>query len=165
MQGYWNAPELTFRNFRNGCYPGERLLHSGDLFRRDEEGYVYFVGRMDEQIKMKGEKASPPKMENVVFCLSDVAEAALIGVPDEILGQAIKCFVVPQPGAQLTGNNVLKHCADRLETFMIPKYVEFIAELPKTPHGKIDRKALCQSEQSSGAPRHDGKRNLLRHVR
>jgi long-chain acyl-CoA synthetase len=142
MQGYWNAPELTARVFRQGRYPGERLLHSGDLFRKDDEGFLYFVGRKDDMIKTRGERVSPKEVENVICGLKGVSEAAVIGVPDEVLGQAVKAFVIRSPGDILGEKEVIKHCSEHLETFMVPKYVVFMTELPKMPNGKIDKKRL-----------------------
>ena len=94
MQGYWKDPELTAKYYRPGRFPGERLLYSGDYFRRDEEGYLYFLGRKDDMIKSRGERISPKEIENVLCQIPGVIEAAVIGVPDEIAGQAIKalCF-------------------------------------------------------------------------
>ena len=142
MQGYWNAPELTAKTFRQGRRTGETLLYSGDLFKRDEDGFLYFIARRDEQIKTKGERVSPKEIENAVCELPGIAEAAVIGVPDEILGQAVKCFAVCSPGSTVTEKDILKHCSLNLEPFMVPKYVEILSELPRTPHGKIDRNAL-----------------------
>ena len=142
MRGYWNAPELTARTFKAGILPGETLLHSGDVFKRDEEGFLYFLGRKDDQIKTKGERVSPKEIENTLSEMRGVSEAAVIGIPDDILGTAIKAFIVPLPGVSLTQKDVLKFCTDHMETFMVPKYVSFQAELPKTPNGKIDKKSL-----------------------
>jgi len=142
MQGYWKDPELTAKTYRNGRYPSERLLYSGDYFRKDEEGFLYFLGRKDDMIKSKGERISAKELENIICCMVGVAEVAIIGVPDEILGQAIKAFVVPAPGAELTEKQVLKYCVETMETFMVPKFVEFMDSLPKTPNGKIDKRQL-----------------------
>ena len=142
MQGYWNAPEETAKRYRPGRYRGEALLYSGDLFRRDEEGYLYFVARKDDMIKTKGERVSPKEIENALCELEGVAEAAVIGVPDEIFGQAIKAFVVRKKGAGLKEKDVVGYCTKNLESFMVPKYVEFMDSFPKSPSGKIDKKQL-----------------------
>jgi long-chain acyl-CoA synthetase len=142
MKGYWEDPEATDRALRAGTNPWERVLYSGDLFRADEEGYLYFVGRKDDIIKTRGEKVSPKEIENILYALNGVREAAVIGVPDPILGMAIKALVAPtEPGA-LTERDVLAHCARHLEDFMVPKAVEFVSELPKTDSGKIRRSQL-----------------------
>jgi len=142
MQGYWNAPEETAKRYRPGRHRGDVLLYSGDLFKRDEEGYLYFVARKDDMIKTKGERVSPKEIENALCELEGVAEAAVIGVPDEIFGQAIKVFIVRKKGAGLTEKDVLGYCTKNLEPFMIPRYVEFIESFPKSPSGKIDKKQL-----------------------
>ena len=149
MRGYWNAPELTARSYRAGRIPGERWLYSGDYFRQDEEGFLYFLGRKDDMIKCKGERVSPKEVENVLCELSGVAEAAVIGVPDEILGQAIKAFIVRGNGSSVTEREILRHCSERMETFMIPKFVEFLEEMPKSPHGKIDKGVLKRISPSN----------------
>jgi len=142
MQGYWNDPEGTARMYRPGRYPAERLLYTGDLFRMDEDGFLYFVARKDDIIKSRGEKVAPKEVENVLYQLPGVVEAAVIGVPDALLGEAIKAFIVCDEGQQLTEQDVLRHCAQNLENFMVPKYLEFRASLPKTPSGKIDKSPL-----------------------
>jgi len=142
MQGYWNAPEETAKRYRPGRYRGEVLLYSGDLFRKDEEGYLYFVARKDDMIKTKGERVSPKEIENALCELEGVAECAVIGVPDDIFGQAIKAFVVRKKGAGLTEKDVVGYCTKNLEPFMVPKFVEFLDFFPKSASGKIDRKEL-----------------------
>ncbi len=142
MRGYWNAPELTEKTFRRGRFPGETFLYTGDLFRKDEEGFLYFVARKDDQIKTKGERVSPREIENIVCELEAVLEAAVIGVDDETLGQAIKCFVVCRPGFQIGEKEIISHCANNMESFMVPRHVEIISRMPWTGHGKIDRQAL-----------------------
>ncbi len=151
MQGYWRAPEITARAYRDGSYPANRNLYSGDLFRTDEEGFLYFVGRRDAMIKSKGERISPKEVECAICNLAGVAEAAVAGVPDDVMGQAIKAVVVAETGAALTANDVLKHCSKNMELFMVPKYVDIVEELPRTPNGKIDRKALSRSHKDGGS--------------
>lgn len=146
MQGYWNNPEITARVFQPGPYPASRWLHSGDRFRRDKDGFLYFLGRGDDMIKARGERVSPKEVENVICEMEEVAEASVIAVPDNVSGQAIKAFVVSRMG-RLDEKAVLRHCASRLESFMVPKYIELVAALPMTAHGKIDKCAL----QNAGA--------------
>jgi len=141
MRGYWNDPEATKERFRPGPIPGERLCYSGDLFRADEEGFLHFVSRRDDIIKCRGEKVSPREVENVIYGIEGVTEAAVIGIPDPLLGQAIKAFVVA-PDKELTAAKVMAHCKAHLEDLMVPKQVEFRAELPKTPSGKIRKVEL-----------------------
>ncbi len=131
--------------YRPDPHSASRWLHSGDYFRTDEEGRLYFLGRKDDMIKTRGERVSPKEVEDALCELEDVAEAAVIGVPDEVLGQAIKAFVVARTGG-LVEKAVLRHCAGRLFPFMVPKYVEFIAALPKNANGKIDRRILQTAE-------------------
>ncbi len=148
MQGYWGDPALTARVYRDGGYPAARELHSGDYFRQDERGVLYFAGRMDDMIKTGGQRVSPKEVENAICMLKGVAEAAVVGVPDEILGEAIRVFIV-RDGAKLTSKNVLKYCAENLEPLMVPKYVEFVSGLPRTLHGKLDRKKLRAWEKQA----------------
>jgi long-chain acyl-CoA synthetase len=142
MRGYWMAPELTAQRFRPGPISGERLCYSGDLFKTDEEGYFYFVSRKDDIIKSRGEKVAPREVENVLYTIRGVQDAAVIGIPDPVLGHAIKAFLVVAPGAGLTESAVISHCKAHLEDFMVPRHVEFRNELPKTGSGKIRRMDL-----------------------
>ena len=93
-------------------------------------------------IKTAGERVGPREVENVLYELEGVLEAAVIGVPDEILGNAIKAFLVLRDGAALGATDVIKHCQHRLEKCMVPKYVVFVADLPKTTTGKINKQGL-----------------------
>ena len=93
MQGYWNDPEMTAARLRPGRWPWERVLASGDLFRSDDEGYLYFVGRRDDLIKSGGEKVVPREIEDVLHSAPGVREAAVIGIPDRLLGQAVHAHV------------------------------------------------------------------------
>ncbi len=142
MQGYWKDAEMTAKAYRNRRYPSERMLYSGDYFRQDEDGFLYFLGRKDDMIKSKGERISAKEVENIICAMDGVSEAAVVGLPDEILGQAIKAYMVLSPGVELTEKQILKYCSENMEIFMIPKYIEFMENLPKTPNGKIDKKQL-----------------------
>lgn len=142
MRGYWNAKELTDKVFRKWQYDGEKVLFTGDLFYQDEDGFLYFVGRKDDMIKTKGERVSPKEIENILSGLSGISETAVIGIPDEILGQAIKVFIVNKPDSNLTKNQILKYCSENMEVFMLPKEIVFLDSLPKSPNGKIDKKLL-----------------------
>ena len=142
MLGYWNDLVSTSKCIRPGKYPGERLLYSGDLFKADDEGYLYFVARKDDIIKCKGEKVSPKEVENVLYALDGILEAAVLGVDDDIFGQAILAVVSLDKESKLTAKDVLKHCSQHLENFMVPKYIEIIPSLPKSANGKIDKKNL-----------------------
>lgn len=142
MKGYWEKPEATAEKLKPGPLPGERVLYTGDYCRLDAEGYLYFVGRMDDIIKCRGEKVAPKEVEAVLFDIVGVKEAAVIGVPDELLGHAVKAFVVLEPTAALTEKDILRACQEKLENFMVPKHVAFVPELPKTDTGKIKKTGL-----------------------
>jgi long-chain acyl-CoA synthetase len=149
MKGYWELSDETDKMLKPGVLPDEKVLHTGDLFRMDEEGYLYFVGRRDDIIKTRGEKVSPLEVEEVLYAMEGISEAAVIGLPDEVLGQAIRAVVTLKHGAQLTEQDVLKHCSERLEKFMVPKSVIFQKSLPKTPSGKISKREVA-SQLSAG---------------
>jgi long-chain acyl-CoA synthetase len=149
MKGYWENPVETAERLKPGPFPWESVLHTGDLFRMDEEGFLYFVGRKDDIIKTRGEKVSPKEVENVLYGLEGVKEAAVVGAPDPILGLAIKAVVVPVEGVVLTEKQVLTHCTANLEDIMVPKHVEFRTELPKTDTGKIRRSEVQAEELQS----------------
>jgi long-chain acyl-CoA synthetase len=144
MRGYWDDRGATARRFRPGPSPGERLCYTGDLFRQDAEGFFYFVSRTDDIIKTRGEKVAPREVENVLCLLPGVVEAAVVGMPDPVLGQAVKAFVTCRDG-ELTLRAVLAHCRAHLEGFMVPKEIEFCEVLPKNPSGKIDKLKLSIS--------------------
>jgi len=137
--GYWNNPASTAQRFRPGPTPGEAICFTGDMFRTDAEGYFYFVGRSDEIIKSGAKKVVPREIENVLYSLEGVLDAAAVGIPDPLLGQAIKAFVVPTAQARdsLTVENILHYCHQKLEEYKMPRRVEIRESLPKTPSGKI----------------------------
>tara|TARA_R110002111_G_scaffold248400_1_gene312067 strand:- start:88073 stop:89629 length:1557 start_codon:yes stop_codon:yes gene_type:complete len=142
MKGYWEAPDRTAERLKPAEIPNEMYLYTGDLFRMDREGYLYFVGRRDDIIKSRGEKVSPKEVENVLFTHERISEAAVVGDPDPVLGQSIRAIVTLMPGQELTEKEVLAYCRKHLEDFMVPQKVEFRDELPKSPNGKVDKKQL-----------------------
>lgn len=144
MRGYWDAPEETARRLKPGRIPHEMWLYTGDLFRTDEEGFLYWVGRKDDIIKSRGEKVSPREVEDVLLQHPSIAEAAVVGVSDPLLGQAVRAVVRLQEGAALTARDVQSHCRQYLEDFMVPQQVEIRDSLPRTPNGKIDKKLLVE---------------------
>jgi len=122
--------------------PHEVVLHTGDYCKLDDEGYLYFVGRMDDIIKSRGEKVAPREVENAIANIHGVKEVAVIGVPDDILGQAVKAFVVLEQGAGLSERDIQRACQAQLESFMVPRTVVFVPDLPKTTTGKIKKTGL-----------------------
>ncbi len=142
MQGYWKRPELTDKVLRPGRYPGERVLYTGDVFKKDRDGYLYFLGRKDDIIKTSGHMVSPKEIENIICEMEDVIEAAVVGVQDDILGQAVKAYVHVSESSQATERDILSYCCKNLENYAVPKYVQFCGPLPKGENGKIQKLAL-----------------------
>jgi acyl-CoA ligase (AMP-forming) (exosortase A-associated) len=147
--GYWNDPERTAQRFRPapGQEPGlplpELAVWSGDTVRRDSEGYLYFIGRSDEMIKVSGYRISPTEIESVVLATGLVLEAAVFGVDDGQLGQAIALVAHVSDPATLDPAVLLAECRRRLPAYMVPAHVTLQgASLPRNPNGKIDRNLL-----------------------
>ncbi|QDU27676.1 Long-chain-fatty-acid--CoA ligase [Anatilimnocola aggregata] len=155
--GYWGQPELTAKVLRpNPLLPPElsdheRVCYSGDLVKTDEDGFLYFVGRRDNQIKSSGFRISPTEVEEALCKTGQLRDAAVIGLPDEVLGQRIKAFVVPREGVEVIPEQLLAQVATLLPRHMIPKSVEVLREFPKTSSGKINYPALRQREAASSA--------------
>jgi amino acid adenylation domain-containing protein len=143
MQGYWGDPEATAERLRPGRWPWESTLATGDLFWRDDEGFLYFVGRKDDIIKSRGEKVAPREVEDVLYAHEGVLQAAVIGVDDRLLGQAVHAHVAPGPGEELDPAQLKRHCAERLEDYMVPQRIVVHDALPRTDNGKIDRRGLA----------------------
>jgi long-chain acyl-CoA synthetase len=141
MKGYFNNPEETARTFGAGRSPEEGVLFTGDLFFQDKDGYFYFISRIDDIIKTRGEKVAPKEIENVLYLLPSIAEAAIVGVPDPFEGEAIRAYIVPSDPS-LSEKEVLDHCKKHLEPFMIPKWIEFRNSLPKNPSEKIIKREI-----------------------
>jgi acyl-CoA synthetase (AMP-forming)/AMP-acid ligase II len=143
MKGYWEKPEATAKKLRAGPLPGEHVLYTGDYCKLDDDGYLYFVSRMDDVIKSRGEKVSPKEVEATILDIAGVKEAAVIGIPDDILGHAVKAFVVLERTVSMSERDIQRHCLAKLENFMVPKVVTFVPELPKTDSGKIKKNGLA----------------------
>ncbi|MER8969799.1 acyl--CoA ligase [Mesorhizobium sp. M0808] len=148
MQGYWRNEAATEQTLRPGPNPWEKVLYTGDLFRADEDGFLYFVGRKDDIIKSRGEKVAPKEVEAVLHAHPGIAEAVVFGVPDPVLGHAIGACVVRSDPA-LGEKDVVRHCARHLEDFMVPKIVEFRRELPKTDTGKVSRRLAAEMMEAA----------------
>ncbi len=150
--GYWNRPEETARVLRpnplllpemGDC---EKVCYSGDLVKMDDDGFLYFIGRRDTMIKSSGFRISPTEVEEVIFQTGKLLGAAVIGLPDEVLGQVIKAFVVPREGDTLDTTALFETCAEKMPRYMVPKFIEVLTDLPKTSSGKVDYPALRRRE-------------------
>jgi acyl-CoA ligase (AMP-forming) (exosortase A-associated) len=150
--GYWGRPEDTNRALRpnplrqSELSDHEKVCYSGDLVKMDEDGFLYFMGRRDAMIKSSGFRISPTEVEEALLQSGGLQLAAVIGIPDEMLGQTIKAFVVPRNGSARDPEALVAHCADKLPRYMVPKAVEFLDDMPKTSSGKVDYPALRRRE-------------------
>jgi acyl-CoA synthetase (AMP-forming)/AMP-acid ligase II len=146
--GYWQQPELTAQRLRpHPLLPPwlaerELVCYSGDLVKMDEDGFLYFVGRRDTLIKSSGFRISPTEVEEILLQSEWLQAAAVIGVPDEILGQAVKAFVVPKADIVLDVDALTLLCAEHMPRYMVPKQIESLDSLPETTSGKVDYPAL-----------------------
>ncbi|BBU21720.1 long-chain-fatty-acid--CoA ligase [Mycobacterium xenopi] len=136
MKGYYKKPEATAEAFRHGWF------HTGDLAYRDEDGYFFIVDRKKDLVIRGGYNVYPREIEEVLFDHPGVAAAAVIGKPDEKLGQEVLAFVVPKDGVTLTADEVIAHCKQRLAAYKYPREVRIIDELPMGPTGKVLKKEL-----------------------
>ena len=143
MQGYWNRPDETAAALRNGW------LHTGDIARRDEDGYFSVVDRIKDMIKTAGENVYPREVEEVLYAHPKVKEAVVVGVPhEEFLGERIKAYIVPKDGMDATPEEIMDYCRAELSKFKCPKEVEFRDQLPKTLVGKVLRRVLRDEERT-----------------
>jgi len=143
--GYWGDPEGSATKFR--IQPdGQRWLYTGDYFKRDEEGYLYFVGRRDDLLKVGGYRTSTKEIEAALALFEPVQEVAAIPIPDEVLGHSTKVFIVPKPDHRLTPDGVRRYCQTAFETrTLVPKVIEIVSRLPRTGTGKTDYETLVQA--------------------
>ncbi len=141
MSGYWNKPDETANVFHNGWFK------TGDIGIMDEEGFFKIVDRKKEMVLVSGFNVYPSEVENVIASHPKVAEVGVIGVPDDRTTEAVKAFVVKKDDS-LTAEEVIAHCKQGLTAYKCPKHVEFKTELPKTPVGKILRRALKEEDEA-----------------
>jgi len=136
--GYWNRPEATAESITDGW------LHTGDAARQDEEGYYYIVDRWKDMYISGGENVYPAEVEDAIYQLPGIVEAAVIGVPDDRWVEVGKAVIVRQDGSSIDETEVLKHCVARLARYKVPKSVAFVDELPHNATGKILKRELRQ---------------------
>jgi acyl-CoA synthetase (AMP-forming)/AMP-acid ligase II len=129
--GYWNDPAETAKYFRKG------RLHTGDIARVDADGFIYVVERERDMIKSGGNRVSAKEIEDVIAGLPEVVEVAVLGMPHELLGEAIQAFIVAAPEYEITPESVQKHCRNRLPAFKVPESVVFLKNMPHNSSGKI----------------------------
>ncbi len=134
--GYYKNPEATSASFRDGWF------YTGDLGYFDADGYLYVVGRKKDMVKSGGISIYPLEIESVLYSHPDIVEAAVIGVPDDKWGEAVKAVVVAKGDCKLSAENLLVFCKDRLSAYKVPKSVEFRASLPHTEIGKVNKVKL-----------------------
>jgi len=160
--GYWKDPARTAERFKpvppiaNGLPLPELAVWSGDVVRRDAEGFLYFVGRRDEMIKTSGYRVSPTEVEEEVYATGLVTDAVAIGVPHPRLGQAIVLVASPPPATAASSDDLLAALRQRLPRYMVPLAVEWRDELPRNANGKFDRARLRQELEgqfASSGPR------------
>jgi fatty-acyl-CoA synthase len=137
MLGYWNLPEATAKTLT-----GDGWVHTGDAAYMDEDGYIYIQDRMKDMIISGGENVYPAEVESAIYGHPDIAEVAVIGVPDERWGEAVKACVVPKPGREVDPVSVIAWARERIAPFKVPKSIDIIPELPRNPSGKILRRSL-----------------------
>ncbi|MBT9495748.1 MAG: acyl-CoA ligase (AMP-forming), exosortase A system-associated [Zoogloea sp.] len=163
--GYWNDPEKTAERFKPlpvtapgrqaGFVLPEIAVFSGDTVRRDEDGYLYFIGRRDEMMKTSGYRVSPTEVEEVLYSTHLVGECVAFGVPHPSLGHAICVIATGKDGAPLDATALLAECRQRMPAYMVPSVIEARdGPLPRNPNGKIDRKTLStEFENANKVPR------------
>jgi acyl-CoA synthetase (AMP-forming)/AMP-acid ligase II len=147
IEGYWKRPEETAALLKNGW------MHTGDIGRLDEEGYLYIVDRKKDLIVSGGEKIASKEVEAVAYTHPAVLEAAVIGVPSDQWGEDVKLIVSLKQGAALKSEELMNYCTERLSGFKKPKSVEIWPELPKNPAGKILKREMREKYWAGRAKR------------
>ena len=137
MQGYWKDPKATAQVLDDSGY------HTGDIGHKDEEGFIYLSGRRDDLVKVGGHRINPREIEDILLATNLIIEAAVLGIPDPLLGNKLIALVVAQNG-DCTPGNILENCAEKLPKYKLPSEVTFIRSLPKNANGKIDRKKCLE---------------------
>ncbi|MFC4358881.1 long-chain fatty acid--CoA ligase [Halobium salinum] len=145
MKGYYNLPEADEGAFSE--HEGKRWFHTGDLGYHDEDGFFYVVDREKHMILTAGYNVYPREVEELLFEHDAVADAAVVGIPDERRGETVKAFVVPVPGSDVTAEEIKQYCLDNLAEYKHPREVEFVEELPRTTTGKVQKFELVERDQ------------------
>lgn len=140
--GYYNEPDLNNEVFKDGWF------YTGDLARKDEEGNYYIIGKSKDTIKVGGQLVWAAEVEEAILRHPCVKEAAVIGIPDQLRGEVVKCFVVLKDGIVLPTSYLLDYLRDNLAKFKLPKEIEYLNELPKTGSGKVNKAALREMEEN-----------------
>ena len=138
MKEYWGKPKDTALALRSGW------LHSGDIGRMDEEGYVFIVDRVKDMINVSGFKVWPAEVEHYLYQIPEIREVAVYGIPDELKGESVCAAVVLKDGAQLNSDDVIEWCKQKLAAYKTPARVDIVKELPKSATGKILKRMLRQ---------------------
>jgi crotonobetaine/carnitine-CoA ligase len=144
MEAYHGLPEQTRHTFRNGW------VHTGDAFSRDEDGQFSFRDRIKDALRRRGENISSFEVESVVNGHPAVAESAVVAVPSELTEDELKVVVVLRPDAVLDPADLISYLVPRMPYFMVPRYVEILGELPKTPTQKVQKAVLRANGLSAG---------------
>jgi crotonobetaine/carnitine-CoA ligase len=139
MSEYYKMPEKTLDAYRNLWF------HTGDYAKRDEEGYFYFVDRKKDALRRRGENISSFEVEKVINSHPKVLESAVFAVPSELGEDEVKANLVLKPGEVLPPGELIRYCNDRMAYFAIPRYLEFVSELPKTPTNRVEKYRLRQA--------------------
>ncbi|MFM8764436.1 MAG: long-chain-fatty-acid--CoA ligase [Spartobacteria bacterium] len=145
MLGYWNRPEETAQALRGGWF------HSGDIGKTDEDGYFYMADRLKDMVDVGGMNVYPVEVENALYAHEAVAEVAVFGVPDNLMGEQVWAHVVLKEGAAPDQDELVKFCQARLADFKTPRVIEFVTELPKNPSGKILKHVLREKARAARA--------------
>jgi carnitine-CoA ligase len=159
MRGYLNNPDATAHVFRDSWF------HTGDLVTADERGFLYFAGRIKDIIRRSGENVAAVEVEEVLRQHPSVLDAAVVAVPDEIRGEEVKAFVALVPGADeaaVSPHSLLAHCAARLARFKVPRYIQYVGELPRTPSMRIKKSELVAQASAAGTRHWDSEQERLR---
>jgi 2-aminobenzoate-CoA ligase len=143
---YWRDPDK-----QRHAITADGWNRAGDFVYADEDGYFWFVSREDDVIKSSAYRIGPEEIEITLQAHEAVAEAAVIGVPDEVRGQIAKAFVVLKPGQTVSPEELIEFCRGRIATYKMPREVELVAELPRTPTGKLLRRVLRQKDAAKAA--------------
>ena len=144
--GYWNNPEATEDSFEDGW------LKTGDAARFDDEGFVYIVDRWKDMYISGGENVYPAEVENVIYQLPQIAEAAVIGVPDERWGETGKVFISLKEDQKIDEKDIIEHCLKNLAKFKVPQSIVFVDLLPRNATGKVLKRELREEVVGSAAP-------------